>query len=521
MTRWTTLWIAAACLVAALVLPPRCPGFAQAPAAGSGREVLSALEAVLTHGTPDARASALEWIARDPQVQVFGLEPTIFDALSDAHAAVRDRALANLGWIYERDPRGAAGQRADAAISAALRQTSDRPQRLAAVDLLRAAAGTPDGSLLQQPSMRHWVAALLADPLSALRADLLPVVQASSGLRQDSEVIAALGRTLEDDSLSVRSDSADLLLAILRNGSPPAARQVRPLLLHALASNDPNVQLRISRAMGLPVPPPVAAPPVLSLSGEHLVAADVPFDFNYYTAFVQPLFVKKYNNEACVDCHTPASRTVGKFHLLPPNADGRYTLAQSRTNFVSLLSVIDRAHPDQSRLLLKPLDPRASEGRQRGLTHDGGVEWSNALDSDFQMMRDWLRGARLETPPDKQRDFAFFASRVERIFPTPGPDGFACINCHSTHAILHLESPATRDGQLSVEQLRNNYEAAHRVIDAAAPSNSFIVRKPTSLREGEPGGLSHAGGIRWPEKKDSWQYKALLGWIGQPNLDAP
>jgi len=518
MSRWSA-FRNAALVSAVIVLLTGWSGLAQALAPGGA--VLTAIQAVLAHGTPDARASALEWVARDPQVQVVALQPTIFAALQDAQAAVRDRALANLGWIYARDPAAPAGQRAMAAIGTALRQKRDRAVRLTAVDLLRAAAGTPDGPLLQQPAMQHQVAVLLADPLSALRSDLLPVVQASSGLQRNPEVVAALGRSLDDDSLSVRSDSADLLLVILHAGDPALASRIRPLLLRALATNDPNVQLRISKAMGLPVPPALAAPAVLSLSGEQLATGDVPFDFNYYTAFVQPLFVKKYNHEACVDCHTPTSRTVGKFHLLPPDAAGRYTLAQSRINFVSLMSAIDRSHPEQSPLLLKPLDPRASEGRQRGLTHDGGVAWSTALDPDFQLVRDWLRGAKLETTPEKQRDYALFAANVERVFSTPGPDGFACINCHSTHAILHLESPATRDGQVSVEQLRNNYEAAHRVIDTAAPGDSFIVRKPTSLREGEPGGLSHAGGIRWPEKKDSWQYKTLLGWIAQPNLAAP
>jgi len=128
------------------------------------------------------------------------------------------------------------------------------------------------------------------------------------------------------------------------------------------------------------------------------------------------------------------------------------------------------------------------------------------------------KGAKPDVPPQKQLDFAYLMKHVEPIFSTPGPDGFACINCHSTHAILHLESPETREGSFSIEQMANNYQSAHRVIDESAPGSSFIVRKPTSPREGA-NGLAHAGGIRWPDKKDSWQYRTLIDWMGKRNLD--
>ncbi|MGH9430846.1 MAG: hypothetical protein ACRD3T_04830 [Terriglobia bacterium] len=494
--------------------------------------VISLLRQSLASPFADSRAAALEWISRNSQSQDDALIQPIFGALKDADGGVRNAALRNMGWIYKRHQHDAKGRHAFAAIQAALEQTSeskaDRSARLVVVDLLRGSEefkgytvpklSTEPNPLLTDQKIQSLIASYLTNAQSTLRPQLLGVVANSATLQAVPAIVQGVGACLEDDNLTVRSSAVDLLIAINKRGDPAERREVHPLLLTSRREGDPNVQLRASKALGLPIPPRPAAAAVVSLTGGKVAAADVPFDFNYFTAFVQPLFLKKYGNNACVDCHTPQTNSSGSFRILAPGPSGRYTLEQSRVNFVSTLSVINRKDPERSKLLLKPLDPRTNEGTVHGMEHDGGVFWTNQYDPDFEIVRDWLKGGKLETPPEKQLDFAYFVKHVEPIFATPGPDGIACMNCHSTHAILHLLSPETREGKFSVEQLVNNYQSAHRVVDEAAPTDSFIVRKPTSLREGEPGGLSHAGGIRWPEKTQSWQYRALITWIGMHNL---
>lgn len=523
-------WRASSTGTSALAAPAQLPTSPSdsVPAQAPDPAVLTLLRNSLASTQVDVRESALAWIARDPRAQQAEFIPAILGALNDTDGTVRDRALSNMAWIFEREPGSESSNQALAAIESALQQAKDRGAQLAAVDLLRGSAergtydaeqkGHAEGRLLSLPEIQDLVARLLADSQSSLRPQLLTVVQASATLQGVPEVVEATGKVLGDDSLTVRSDAADLLISINRNGSPAVRRLTRPILLAALRDNDPNVQLRVSNALGLPIPPRPPAPPVISLTGAKINTANVPFDFNYFTAFVQPLFVKKYGNASCVDCHTPQANASGSFRILAPGPGGRYTLEQSRVNFVSILAVIDRNAPEKSKLLLKPLDPRATEGGLNGLTHDGGVFWSNRFDPDFEIVDDWLKGAKLETPPEKQLDFAYFAQNVEPIFSTPGPDGIACVNCHSTHAILHLLSPETSQGKFSIEQIVNNYQSAHRVVDEAAPANSLIVRKPTSPREGEQGGIAHAGGVRWPDKKESWQYKTLMTWAGMYNL---
>ncbi len=493
--------------------------------------VVSTLQTLLWSPQKDVRISALKWIARDPRAQALQFVPQIFADLGDKDINIRDEALANMGWILDRDHGSAAGDAALSAIKRALRQTADHAAQLTALDLVGGAARVakndvyfnPDATqedplLISDPSIRQIVVSLIANPQSSLRPQALGLVKDCPGLWSARGMPEAVADALQDDELSVRNAAAHLLIAFYDQGAPGLHAQTQPLLESALKANDPNVRLLAAQTLGVPVPPAPPAPRLASLTGGKISMADVPFDFNYFTAFVQPLFIKKYNGEACIDCHTPSSAASGKFRILAPGASGRYTIQQSRVNFVSVLAVIDRKSPMQSRLLLKPLNPTTREGAIRGLHHDGGVFWQNQYDPDFELLAAWLKGAKLEDPPEKQLDFAYFEKNVEPIFSTLGPDGFACINCHFSHAILHLESPETANGKFSIGEVVNNYQSALRVVDEGDPSNSYIVRKPTSPREGALGGLSHAGGIRWPEQKESWQYKTLITWMGMPNL---
>lgn len=499
------------------------------PATAVDPGVVSTLQGLLKSPSADVRTSALDWISRDPRAQSAQFIPQVFAALQDKNGNVRTKALANMGWILDRDHGSPTGAKALAAVKHALTQNSDHAAQTGALDLIggsgqggvyySADASHENPYLIANPSIRTMLVSMMANPQSSLRPQLLRLVDGSPQLQSDPRMVAAVEKALDDDDLSVRSDAVDLLVKIYGESSGVMKSKAKGALHAALETGDPNVQLRASRALGVPVPPPKPQAKLVSLTGAKISMADVPFDFNYFTAFVQPLFVKKYGGGACVDCHTPQTNTSGRFRILAPGPDGRYTLKQSRTNFASVLAVINRQDPMKSKLLLKPLDPTTREGTARGMHHDGGVFWHDQYDPDFEIVADWLKGAKLETPPEKQLDFAYFEKHVEPIFSTPGPDGFACINCHTTHAILHLLSPETRTGKFSIEQVVNNYQSAHRVVDETAPSDSYIVRKPTSPREGVPGGLSHAGGVRWPDKKESWQYKALITWIGRPNLE--
>ncbi|MGH9469183.1 MAG: hypothetical protein ACRD1N_02440, partial [Terriglobia bacterium] len=299
--------------------------------------VTSTLEALLRSPRPDVQASALDWISRDARAQSPAMAPLIFSALKSANADVRDKALANMGWIldhYHGTPTGAA---AFSAVEASLKQTTDRTAQLVALQLIGGAgeggvyvnkgAGQENPLLISSPAIRSTLVTLLANPQSSLRPQLLRLVGGSPALRADPAIVGAAAAALQDDDLSVRNEAIHLLIAIYDGNSARLRGQVKPVLRRARASGDPNVQLQASRALGLPVPPPRAQAKLVSLTGEKVSMAQVPFDFNYFTAFVQPLFVKDYGGTKCIDCHTPQSNSSGRFRILAPGPGGQYTLA--------------------------------------------------------------------------------------------------------------------------------------------------------------------------------------------------
>jgi hypothetical protein len=98
--------------------------------------------------------------------------------------------------------------------------------------------------------------------------------------------------------------------------------------------------------------------------------------------------------------------------------------------------------------------------------------------------------------PVAKLDQAYFDSHVWPILKKTGKDGYACAQCHESHAIF-----------------RATYETALRVVDPEHPENSLILRKPTSNSESEgvPGALAHGGGVRFT--KESPEYATILAWI--------
>jgi hypothetical protein len=98
--------------------------------------------------------------------------------------------------------------------------------------------------------------------------------------------------------------------------------------------------------------------------------------------------------------------------------------------------------------------------------------------------------------PTVKLDLAFFRGYVQPILERKGKDGYACAECHASHAIF-----------------RGTYETALKVVDPAHPENSLLLRKPTSSSETEglAGTLAHGGGVRFA--KDSPEYTTILDWI--------
>jgi hypothetical protein len=116
----------------------------------------------------------------------------------------------------------------------------------------------------------------------------------------------------------------------------------------------------------------------------------------------------------------------------------------------------------------------------------------------------------------KYLDYEFFKTRVQPLLATAtGSDGKSCAHCHSTHTILRLNRPDER-GNLTEEQIRDNYFSALKVVNLLEPEKSLLLQKPLSdaTTEGilHSGKIPHGGGKRW-DGPDSAAYKTVLDWI--------
>jgi HEAT repeat protein len=133
-----------------------------------------------------------------------------------------------------------------------------------------------------------------------------------------------------------------------------------------------------------------------------------------------------------------------------------------------------------------------------------------------------LSEALADVKPGSVLDYNFFATRVEPILGTPGPDGKACVFCHANHVIFKLQPP-NAEGAFSPQDSEDNYKFAMRVVNVNDPTHSLILIKPT--RPTDSGGdvadylATHNGGQRWPDNESSWQYKTILEWIRGARLE--
>jgi hypothetical protein len=95
-------------------------------------------------------------------------------------------------------------------------------------------------------------------------------------------------------------------------------------------------------------------------------------------------------------------------------------------------------------------------------------------------------------------DETYFRENIEPILQKKGPDGYACVNCHSTHTLFNA-----------------TWSTIANVIDGKDPENSLLLKKPTSTAESEgvvgAATTAHGGGQRWTTL--SSEYSTILKWI--------
>jgi hypothetical protein len=234
-------------------------------------------------------------------------------------------------------------------------------------------------------------------------------------------------------------------------------------------------------------------------------------DVESFRKTIEPIFMKDRGGTmagyaACVMCHT--WQTSLRFDLETPATDAGWNADQSRMNFEMITQLVNTRSPENSYLLLKPLEPKAG-----GLGHTGGTYWTSRSDPEYQAVLAWIKtlpADRYVPPPAPPVDFEFFRACVQNVFATAREGHIKCSNCHNAGQMGFAPIPGEGRTQWNEEEARQAFRVIARLIVAGNPEKSRFMLKP--LHPDGGGSYAHNGVRRWQTRNDP-EWQMLAGWI--------
>jgi hypothetical protein len=234
-------------------------------------------------------------------------------------------------------------------------------------------------------------------------------------------------------------------------------------------------------------------------------------DADAFRKTIEPIFMRDRGGTmpgyaACVMCHT--WQTSLRFDLETPANDAGWTPEQSQRNFEMITQLLNTRTPENSWLLLKPLEPKAG-----GLGHTGGTYWSSREDPEYQTVLKWIRSLPAERyvpKPAPAVDFEFFRACVQNVFNTPREGHIKCSNCHNAGLMGFAPVPGQGRGEWNEEEARQAFRVISRLIVAGNPVQSRFLLKP--LHPDGGGSYAHNGPRRW-QNRDDPEWQMLAAWV--------
>ncbi len=246
----------------------------------------------------------------------------------------------------------------------------------------------------------------------------------------------------------------------------------------------------------------------LALAAASLGGCDDGSPRSRFAEEVAPLLARRCGTSAChsLGASGRSPRRL-QFRL---DADGRIPTDAMDAAYASAKRVIDTTESaDLSSLLRKPLRPELG-----GLTHGGGVAFSDRRDPAYQTLRSWVaseRGGGEDGDPSALTEGQrFFAREVQ---PRLAEGQCMAAPCHGELSAIPLRFDPGVEGSFGVAATRSNYrEALVHLSLGGHPELSRLARKP--LRDVATA-LPHRGGngiSAFPATIDDPLPGAIVAW---------
>lgn len=333
-------------------------------------KLIAQLDDLLKNPTPEAQAAALDVLGRLDAQSRTDRAAAVQARLTAASPVVRAAALRALASFpalrTDREVRSAVAQAlADSDVDArvaAIRIVLDGRVKVADAALRKA---------LEDPSPEHRIG--LLDSVAA---------KGAKAKASDLRLVGVISNAVVDDNGGVREKALQVIQTHPELVSNPAIEES----LRELTGSDNQRQKGIATAL-------------LKSRGRSSGAGASAelLDLAYFEARVLPIFnAVGEDGQNCMGCHR--SHTILK--MVPPGKDGKWSAAAVRANFRAALRVVNLPSPADSLLLGKPTWEAAEEAEAQSdptkKAHAGGVRFENKTSPEYQVLLDWINGARLK-----------------------------------------------------------------------------------------------------------------------------
>lgn len=250
---------------------------------------------------------------------------------------------------------------------------------------------------------------------------------------------------------------------------------------------------------------------VMSAENSQSDGVPPPLDFNVYRTYIEPMFLKRRQQDIrCYDCHSVMNTRL-KLQSLSTGASS-WTEEQSKLNFAVVSKLVTPQQPMKSRLLLHPLAPEAGGDP----THTGGKFWTSSNDPEWQMIAEWIARASTNSnapEPDASADQGFLSYRaeVEPIFLKQHPGHARCYGCHSEgNRAFHLERLAPGNTEWTEVESRKNFKNVMQLLAPEDPRSSRLLMHPLAPESG--GEAFHSGGRQFATQNDP-DWLTIATWV--------